>query len=54
MAGKLGTGDGQLPATTATAKSKLGGSLPASPHPAIALRTTTTMSFGERHPIVSS
>ena len=37
MVGKHGTGDGQLQVTTTTAKSKLGGSIPAPPHPATSL-----------------
>ena len=35
--GKHGTGDGQLPATTATTKSKWEGSVLAPPHPAVSL-----------------
>ena len=37
MVGKHGTGDGQLPAITATAKSKLEGSVPTPPHSATSL-----------------
>jgi hypothetical protein len=54
MAGYYGIRGGQPPATTTIAKPELGGPIPASPHPAIALRTMTTTSFGERHPIVLS
>ena len=37
MAGKHGIGDGQLLVTTATTKSKLGGSVLAPPHPTTSL-----------------
>jgi hypothetical protein len=54
MASYYETQGGQPPATIVIAKPELGGSIPTSPHPAIALRTMTTTRFEERHPIESS
>ena len=46
MAGKHGTRDGQPAATTATAKSKLGGSVPAPPHPVTSLSNHNNNQLG--------
>ena len=46
-AGKHGTGDDQLPATTATTKSKLEGSVLAPPHPAVSLSNHDNNQLGE-------
>ena len=46
MAGKHGTGDGQLPATIATTKSKLEGSVPAPPYLAISLSNHDNKQLG--------
>ena len=47
MAGKHGTQDGQPRATTAIAKSKLGGSVPAPSHPATSLSNHDNNQLGE-------
>jgi hypothetical protein len=54
MAGKHGTQDAQPPATTTTTKSKLGGSIPASPHPTTSLSNHDNNQLeGEGIPYVS-
>jgi hypothetical protein len=50
MAGKHGTRDGQPPATTTIAKSKLGGFVPAPPHQATSLSSHDNKQLGGEAP----